>query len=452
MLILDKQRYWSFLKAYVICYVSLVGLYIVIDAFSNYDEFAKRADGVVEMFQIMSRFYLIHQSLFFDQLCGVIGMMAAIFTVTWMQRNNEQIAILAAGMSTHRAIRPVLVSSVIVSAIAVFNQEMIMPRFAEELAKSHDDDGQRTVHVSGRYDPNSVMIHGMDADRSSKTLLPFYATIPVGVFGEIKDLKGQQAMYIPPDHPTAPLKGGWLVRNATIIPPLDGEALKTSRELITLVDDLTGFPPAYAPASKAEDQAAPANGQPAAAIPASPRAPQPSSQLRPHAEIPYLSSLPPFPVCGNPGVLATYRLLDRKIDLSRGDYFLKSNLTFQAMTRKPNWYQFATTWDLIQGLTDPSTEGSERNDVANFVHLRILRPVLGLNLLFMSLPLVLGGYGRNTFINLGFALGNSAIFYAAIIFCQYLGSFSVLSPPLAAWAPLMLFGTIATLRWGQIRT
>ena len=27
-----------------------------------------------------------------------------------------------------------------------------MPRFAEELAKSHDDDGQRTVHVSGRYD------------------------------------------------------------------------------------------------------------------------------------------------------------------------------------------------------------------------------------------------------------------------------------------------------------
>ena len=31
----------------------------------------------------------------------------------------------------------------------------------------------------------------------------------------------------------------------------------------------------------------------------------------------------------------------------------------------------------------------------------------------MSLPLVLGGYGRNMFINLGFALGNSAIFYGA---------------------------------------
>ena len=42
MRILDRQRYWSFLKAYVICYFSLVGLYIVIDAFSNLDEFTKR--------------------------------------------------------------------------------------------------------------------------------------------------------------------------------------------------------------------------------------------------------------------------------------------------------------------------------------------------------------------------------------------------------------------------
>ena len=61
MRILDRQRYWSFLKAYVICYVSLVGLYIVIDAFSNLDEFSKRAEGV-ETLVAMGRFYLIHQS------------------------------------------------------------------------------------------------------------------------------------------------------------------------------------------------------------------------------------------------------------------------------------------------------------------------------------------------------------------------------------------------------
>jgi lipopolysaccharide export system permease protein len=448
--ILDNQRYWSFFKAYVICYVSLVGLFIVIDAFSNMDEFTKRADGVVEMSQVMGRFYLIRQSLFFDYLCGVIGMMAAIFTVTFMQRNNEQLAILAAGISTHRAIRPVLLSSVIVSTFAVANQELIMPRYAEDLARSHDDDGQRTVHVSSRYDSHHVLIGALDADRASKTLMPFDAVIPPELVGEMKLLRGRQGVYIPPDHPTAPLKGGWLARDAAINPPLDDEAAARSREFLIPVDDLDGFPPPYAPPVRPDPQAAPADG-----VPAPPARPAPAirteNRFRPHSEIPYLASLPSFPLCVIPEILRIHDILDRKIELSRGNYFLKSSLTFQAMTRKTDWYKFATTPDLIQGLSDPSTEGTERNEVAMFVHGRILRPFLGLNLLFMSLPLVLGGYGRNAFINLGFALANSAIFYGAILFCGYLGGY-LLSPPMSAWAPLLMFGTIATVRWAQIRT
>jgi lipopolysaccharide export system permease protein len=443
--ILDKQRYWSFLKAYAICYVSLVGLFIVIDAFSNFDEFTKRAEGV-EVLRVMARYYLVHQSLFFDYLCGVIGMMAAIFTVTWMQRNNEQLAILAAGVSTHRAIRPVLVSSVIVSGFAVANQELIMPRYAEELAKSHDDDGQRTVHVSGRYDSRAIYLHGVDADRATKTIFPFYCTIPVGIFGSMRNIKGKQATYIPPDHPAAPLKGGWLIRDATIHFPLEDEMLKAGRDLLCRVDDLAGFPHPYVPPFKPE-----LRGDPDSVAVAT-DAPQ-TALLAPHSEVPYLASIPPLPLCANFSVLRAYMLLDRKVDVGRGDYFLRSSLTFQAMTRKPDWYKFATTHDLLEGLTDPSTEeGSERRDVSIFVHSRILRPILAMNLLFMSLPLVLGGYGRNAFINLGFALANSAIFYGAILFCQYLGGFSMVSPPVAAWLPLMFFGTIATIRWGQIRT
>ena len=44
MRILDRERYWAFFKAYVICFTALVGLYVVIDAFSNFDEFTKRAE------------------------------------------------------------------------------------------------------------------------------------------------------------------------------------------------------------------------------------------------------------------------------------------------------------------------------------------------------------------------------------------------------------------------
>jgi lipopolysaccharide export LptBFGC system permease protein LptF len=445
--ILDRQRYWSFFKAYVVCYVSLVGLYIVIDAFSNLDEFSKRAEGVVEIAQVMGRFYLIRQSLMFDQLSGVIGMMAAIFTVTWMQRNNEQLAILAAGVSTHRAILPVLVASVLVSGLTVANQEIIMPTFAEELAKSHDDDGQAAVHVTGRYDPSNVYIHGLDADRASRTLIPFAATIPKDIFGSIRYIKGRQATYVPPDHPTAPLKGGWLVRGAVIYPLLEEEVLGPSTDVLCRVDRLEGFPKPYNAPARTDGQVKP-NARPATA---------PQMQIEktftPHSEYSCALAFPALPLHVNIAAAKSYTLLDGKIETGRGTYFLRSSLTFRAMTRKTNWYQFATTGDLLHGLTDPSTgEGSERNDVAMFVHLRFLRPFLGMNLLFMSLPLVLGGYGRNMFINLGFALGNSAMFYGGNIFCQYLGSFRMLSPPLAAWAPLIVFGTIAAVRWDQIRT
>src|SRR3954451_17599948 len=228
MRILDRERYRQFFKAYVICFTALVGLYIVIDAFSNFDEFSKRAEGAVEMFSIMGRFYLIHMSQFYDRLCGVIGMMAAIFTVTWMQKNNELLAMLAAGVSTQRVIRPVWISALLVSALAVVNQELIMPPLGEELQKSHDDDGLRKVLVYGRYDAQGILIHGREADRNAKTVLSFNATLPVGIFGAICEIDARQARYIPETALRAPLRGGWLLRGAKLSPPMDDETLKDS--------------------------------------------------------------------------------------------------------------------------------------------------------------------------------------------------------------------------------
>src|SRR3954451_14448173 len=385
MRILDNQRYWAFFKAYVICFVALVGLYVVIDAFSNLDEFAKRADGAIELFGVMGRFYLVHMSQFYDRLCGVICMMAAIFTVTWMQKNNELLAMLAAGISTQRVIRPVWISALIVSGLAVVNQEFIMPPLGEELQKSHDDDGLRKVLVYSRYDAQGILIHGREADRSARTVLNFNATLPVGIFGTLRELKAKQARYIPESAVRAPMRGGWLLRGAKLNPPVDDEMLKES--VLTRLEDSKGFPP----------------------------------------------------------------LVGDRPALAGETYFLASDLKFESVTRNRQWYQYAPTWDLIRGLYDPANE-PEKQEMAVFLHGRLLRPVISLNLLLLSLPLVLGGYGRNMFINLGLSLGTSALFYALNFMCQYLRNNALVSPALAAWAPLIAFGSFAVARWGNIRT
>ena len=65
---------------------------------------------------------------------------------------------------------------------------------------------------------------------------------------------------------------------------------------------------------------------------------------------------------------------------------------------------------------------------------------------------MLGGYGRNMFVNLGLSLGTSALFYGLAFISQFLGSHYVIPPELSAWAPLIGFGTISVIRWDAIRT
>ena len=235
----------------------------------------------------------------------------------------------------------------LVCGLAVANQELILPEVAEELQKGPDDDGRRKVQVYSNYDSNGILISGKSADRASRTVLNFNATLPVQILGVIRELQAKQARYIGPENPRAPLKGGWLLRGARISlkDPGSDEPLKT--DLLVRLDDLKGFPP---------------------------------------------------PV-GDPG------------DLEGETYFLKSDLTFQAVSRSRQWYQFASTMDLMHSLSDPANS-SERMEIAVFLHGRILRSLLSLNLMFLSLPIVLGGVGGNMFINLALSLGLSGVFYA----------------------------------------
>src|SRR4051794_33810050 len=168
--ILDRQRYWAFLKAYFISFVSLVGHYIVIDAFTNLDEFLKITSGTAELFRHMGYYYLVRVSFFYDRLCGVITMMAAIFTVTWMQKNNELLAMLAAGISAKRVIRPVILSAVMVSGLAVLNQELIIPRVSDDLQRTPDDDGKRKIRAGSRWDVNEIQIQADKGFRAEKSV------------------------------------------------------------------------------------------------------------------------------------------------------------------------------------------------------------------------------------------------------------------------------------------
>ncbi len=146
--LIDRQMIRGYFKSYLICLTSLLSLYIVVDLFTNLDDFTHHKHGLWESLLHIMAYYGYRMAKIFDQLCEAIVLLAAMFTVAWMQRNNEQVPLLSVGISTWRIVVPVLLSAFFMLSLTVINQEFIIPRIADKLALDRDDPGgQKSVPV-----------------------------------------------------------------------------------------------------------------------------------------------------------------------------------------------------------------------------------------------------------------------------------------------------------------
>src|SRR5215475_7942087 len=96
--LIDRQMVRSYFKAYVVCLTSLLSLYTVVDMFTNLEDFARADKGQSEFLRKVVLFYGYRVFRIFDQLCEAILLLSAMFTVAWMQRHNEQVPLLSAGV------------------------------------------------------------------------------------------------------------------------------------------------------------------------------------------------------------------------------------------------------------------------------------------------------------------------------------------------------------------
>ena len=93
MKIIDKYIVKNFMIGYLISLMVLVGLRVVIDLFVNLDEFAERADmGTVGVLANICTFYGVRIALYFREFAGIITVVAAVFSLGKMTKNNELIA------------------------------------------------------------------------------------------------------------------------------------------------------------------------------------------------------------------------------------------------------------------------------------------------------------------------------------------------------------------------
>jgi lipopolysaccharide export system permease protein len=366
--LLDRLLIFSYVKAYVICLVSMLGLYIVVDLFMNLEDFTQNHTGLVPVLIQIGKWYGVRVTTIFDRLCEAIVLLAAMFTVAWIQRSNEILPLLSAGVSTRRIVRPVLFSACALLGLSVANQEWVIPRVGDALMQSRDDpEGKRDVVVQGAFEPNGIHIEGLTANRADLTVREFNCFIPESITqGNLINLHAKEARYIPRGA-AGPRTGGWL---------------------------LTDTQPAQ------------------------------------------------LPDWGRTAMLEA---------IDDGKYFLKTQeVDFDALVRPRNWFLFASTTRLYQELQ--RADSSRLASMAVVFHMRLTRPVLGLFLVFMGLSVILRDQNRNVFISAGMCLLLCGLFFAATFLCKHMGENEYLSPAMAAWLPVLLFGPLSFVLFDAIHT
>ncbi|MCE5185804.1 MAG: LptF/LptG family permease [Planctomycetaceae bacterium] len=148
MKILDRYIAKNFLVGYVIALLVMLGMFMTIDLFLHIDEFAENSDlGARAMTMNILHYYFVHSCLWYRQLAGMVIVIAAVFSLARMTRNNELIAIMASGVSLKRILAPILFLSLLLTGLMVADQEWLIPRLSHELIQKHDE-----VSGEGVYD------------------------------------------------------------------------------------------------------------------------------------------------------------------------------------------------------------------------------------------------------------------------------------------------------------
>ncbi len=154
---LDRYVSSYFISSYGICLLFFLGMFVLIDLFAKSDEIFENAADLAKMGlsvgTLMSQYYGLMLPFIFLQVAPFVTVMAAIFAITRLRRNNELVPMIVAGRSVFRVLLPVFVFAVFLVLLMVSVQQFVAPGLADgrERYKALLFDGELERLIDGRY-------------------------------------------------------------------------------------------------------------------------------------------------------------------------------------------------------------------------------------------------------------------------------------------------------------
>jgi lipopolysaccharide export system permease protein len=132
-------------------------------------------------------------------LSSILGLVSAMIAVAMMIRNNELIPIQAAGISTLRIIRPLILGVIFVAVVSTVLRETVLPYFLDELVMEVEDITQnRGVRLNAMIDNETgISILGDQIFRKELRISNPVFVIPKPIAKQSTRLKAKDAFYHP---------------------------------------------------------------------------------------------------------------------------------------------------------------------------------------------------------------------------------------------------------------
>lgn len=210
----DKYLLKRLIHTFVVFFIATYGLYMVIDLFTNVDDFMREGYSRTQTAFAIGRYYGFRVSEFLEMAGPTLIVLATIAVLGLLEKHSESHPILAAGVPAFRLLRPLLAGGAVLSLLLILNQEFIMPGLAVELQTPRGSESASVQKVEPVYDHFNYLMH-IDGDEviiEERRLVKASFNLPRELATKSYALESESAVYMPRTdrHPA-----GWLLQNLT---------------------------------------------------------------------------------------------------------------------------------------------------------------------------------------------------------------------------------------------
>jgi lipopolysaccharide export system permease protein len=234
MTILDRYLLKSFFFNLIFWFICIIGIFIVFDLFTHLDSLVQKGKEQNNILRLLGTYYLFQSIPIAMTLSSILGLVSAMIAMAMMIRNNELAPIQAAGISTLRIIRPLILGVIFIAVVSTIIREAVLPHFLDELVMEAEDIAKdHGVRLNAMIDNETgISILGDQIFRKESRIGSPVFVIPKPIVKQAIRLKAKDAFYYPAKNGKP--AGFMLVGFAEIPTILNGESLTFNEQPIVI--------------------------------------------------------------------------------------------------------------------------------------------------------------------------------------------------------------------------